>query len=147
MSCTASLYIFTACSIESNPGCWLNHNAARPSTCSRCSFASQRPKAQREDRTNRECNVTMPAKNREVRFAHRVTRTKLSPAPPGEPCSVVGKDCFSGNFAGLTQHVVAAQLTCSVPTYLWTFPSQLSKRSVLDGRWSQVCRCHMMTRS
>ena len=97
-----------SCSIESKPGCWLNHNAARPSTCSRCSFASQRP---REDQIIRECNVMTPAKKREVRFAQLVTRTKLSPAPPGEPWSVVGNVCFPGQPKPptLPQHVEALQ--------------------------------------
>ena len=63
-----------------------------------CSFVSQRPKAQREDQINRECNVTTPAKKREVRFAQLVTRTKLFLAltPPARTLFRGGKRLLSG---------------------------------------------------
>ena len=66
----------------------LNHNAARPSTCSRCSFASQHPKAQREDQMNRECNVTTPVKKREVRISSACAASNTNetvPSPPQPP--------------------------------------------------------------
>ena len=97
MSCTASLCILTASSIESNPGCWRNHNAARPSTYCRCSFASQRPRKlilrsvktnlerrplSQEKRSPSERKVTESTSQRQSRCTRVVTRTKLTPTPP-----------------------------------------------------------------
>ena len=96
MSCAASLCILTASSIESNPGCWRNHNAARPSTCCRCSFASQRPRTpilrsvktnlerrplSQEKRSPSERKVTESTSQRQSRCTRVVTRTKLTPPP------------------------------------------------------------------
>ena len=97
MSCTASLCILTASSIESNPGCWRNHNAARPSTCCRCSLASQRPRKpilrsvktnlerrplSQEKQSPSEGKVTESTSQRQSRCTRVVARTKLTPTPP-----------------------------------------------------------------